>query len=254
MSFRAVRYGQALKMTDAALLARRLYGFGAVPRGPRWDLLIGGADAIGLLGINPEGRVRQLLAGNYQASTHPNWLSWSLHPEHEHRRPDLPCKLYVSPRPEALARCFPILAGVLSENRVGSFKVARGVAGLLRPDKFVAYFEGLDHLRHVAAALSAALEPCPAQGVPFTAEISADGLLSWAIDPPSGERRPGSSLRESWRYRVTSQLAGALVGAQSVAIGVDPFEYALDRIGMEGVDPRTWAPAGTVRLRCTEHA
>jgi hypothetical protein len=244
LSLRAIRYGQALEITDVPSLARRLYTFGTIPRGPRWELLIGGADGIALLGLHREGRTRQNLARSYQASTHPNWLSWAMEAEHGRQRPELPYKLYVSPRPEALARCFPILAGVLSERHVWSFKVGRGVPGLLRSDKFVAYFEDLVHLRKVAEILADALKGCPAQGVPFTAPASEDGLLSWGVDPPSAGR-PGA--RESWRYRLTNQLASGIVSAQSAATHVEPWEFALDRLSLDCVDPFTWTPVGSGR-------
>ena len=198
LSLRAIRYGQALKLTDVPLLARRLYGFGAVPRGPRWELLIGGADAIALLGIHPEGRTRQNLARNYQASTHPNWLSWSMETEHEQQRPELPYKLYVSPRPEALARCFPILAGVLSEGRVWSFKIGRGVPGLLRPDKFVAYFEDLDHLRNVAEVLAGA-----SRGVRLKAFRSPPKHPKTGCSPGASIHRPPSGARAFGRAGAT---------------------------------------------------
>jgi hypothetical protein len=234
LSMQAVQYGQAMMMADARLLARRLYGFGSIPRGPRWDQLMGAGDeAMGLLGLAREGPTRRCLARDYEASTHQGWLSWSRKPEHPEPRPELPYKLYISPRPEALAECFPILAKTLAENRTWSFKVGRGVPGLLRPDKIVAYFADLDHLQSVAAALADALAGCPAQGVPFTAQASAGGLLSWGMDPPPRRLASGSLARESWRYWVTNRLADAIVHAQSLNNDAEPWMFALDQLGLD---------------------
>jgi hypothetical protein len=246
LSVEAIRYGQALAMADVGVLSRRLYGYGAVPRSPRWDGLVGLADdTAGLLGLGPGGRSRRM-AGDYEAVANPNWLAWSRGPEDTGPRPELPFKLYVSPRPEALAECFPVVVGILAEQRVWSFKVGRGVLGLLRPDKLVAYLEGFDQLERVAGALAGALGDCPAHGVPFTAAASADGLLSWGMDPPSAELLLGPLRQESWRLWITNRLAGGLVHAQAAGGPVEPWEFALDRIALEGVDPSTWLPADTI--------
>ena len=86
---------------------------------------------------------------------------------------------------------------------------------------------------------------CEAHGVPFTAGLDDSGLLSWGVDPPSAGRRPGP--RESWRYRLTNQLASGIVSAQSAATHVEPWEFALDRLSLDCVDPSTWTPVGSGR-------
>jgi hypothetical protein len=131
---------------------------------------------------------------------------------------------------------------VLAEQGIWSFKVARGVLGLLRPDKLVAYVADLEELNRVAAALADALDGCPAQGVPFTAPATADGLVSWGMDPPSGEGQRGPRSRDSWRSWITECLAHALVRAEGCAGAMEPWEFALDRLAMEGVDTATWQP------------
>ena len=245
LSLGALRYGQALAIADVGALSRRLYMYGAVPRGPRWDRLLGAADEVtGLLGLGPGGRASDALSGDYQALTHPNWISWSRGLDGS--RPELPYKLYVSPLPEALAESFPTVAEVLAAHGVSSFKLGRGVPGLLRPDKVVAYLEDLDRLERLAGDLAGALAGCPAHGVPFTAEASADGLLSWGMDPPPGERLLSSQPVESWRLWLTNRLASGIVHAQSASCAVEPWEFAVDRLALEGVDTSTWLPADTI--------
>ncbi len=89
--------------------------------------------------------------------------------------------------------------------------------------------------------LRPALAGLAADGVPFTAACSADGLLSWGIDPPA---EPGADLasRESWRLWLTNRLALALVAARGAAATMPPWQFALARLALAGIDPRSWAP------------
>lgn len=209
LSMRAIRTVAALPTTDPGLIARRLYGYGAAPFGRDAELSFGpGDNPLSVLGLGPGGSVRERLAQPYEASTHPGWISFSRAGRLADEAPD--CKLYVSPRPEALADAFPRIAAVFADLDVASFKVGRGAAGLLRPDKIVAYFDDRDHLGAVAAALSQTLRGTPAQGAPFTAEIAGDGLLSWGRDP----RPVAGGPPQSWRSWITARLADAILAVR----------------------------------------
>jgi hypothetical protein len=125
-----------------------------------------------------------------------------------------------------------------------SWKVGADVYGLLRPDKIVVYFERFADLQETAASLSERLKGCPAHGVPFTAQLGAAGLLSWGVDPPAEEdlRLPWPQ-RESWRLRICNRLAAALVLAKrSQQPRISASLFALERLRLEGIDPRTWTP------------
>jgi hypothetical protein len=104
----------------------------------------------------------------------------------------------------------------------------------------VAYFDGFERLAAAGERLRARLDGVAAHGVPFSAEISQDGLLSWGADPPDHAQTPGMQGGESWRLWVCTRLAAALVSARG---GSEAAEYALERIRLEGVDPATWAPS-----------
>jgi hypothetical protein len=184
-----------------------------------------------VLGLTPGGQTRERLETAYEATTYPGWLGFARTPTSV----ETPAayKLYVSPRTEALAVAFPVIATLFVSMDVRAFKVGRGVEGLLRPDKIVAYFDTCPHLNGVAAALSLALADCPAQGVPFTAEAGADGLLSWGMDPPPG----GDAL--SWRSWVTKRLAAALVAAKPAGDEA-VVAAALRVVAQAGVDPIAW--------------
>jgi hypothetical protein len=83
----------------------------------------------------------------------------------------------------------------------------------------------------------------PAHGVPFSAEIAGDGLLSWGIDPPIEEQSFDVQGGESWRLWVANRLAMALLNAKSGrSVKVEPWQFALERLRLDGVDTETWIP------------
>jgi hypothetical protein len=220
---------------DAALW---LYRFGTAPRGPAIDRDFGpDDDPMAVLGMTVGGRARRILEGAYEATSYPGWYSFA-------RAPGPPqitsvCKLYVSPRPEALSDAFPSIAEVLVGCEVRSFKVGRGIEGLLRPDKVIAYFDDRAHMESTAAALDRALQGCPAQGAPFTAEVGGNGLLSTGVDPPPGD------VVTSWRSWVTRQLAASLTAPRATP-DLDHVGTALADLRRFGVDPDRWSPDGDV--------
>jgi hypothetical protein len=247
LSIAALRYGQALAVDDPLRLSFRLYGYNRRPLTPRWQKLLSGREAVQAhLGIAPGGANRKLLDRTWR-SAHPSepWLSWrsqTAEPSGDARGASW--KLYVSPAPEALAEGFGAILEALAAARAGQFKVGAGAAGLLRPDKIVAYFPSFERLEEAARAMEPRLTGAAAQGVPFTSEIAGDGLLSWGMDPPTTERDPWGS-RESWRLWLTHRLARALIAARSSGEEVEPWRFAVERLRLEGVDPETWTPAAS---------
>jgi hypothetical protein len=134
-----------------------------------------------------------------------------------------------------MADAFPRIADVFARFEVRSFKVGRRIEGLLRPDKIVAYFDDRSQLDAVAGVLEQELAGCPVHGVPFTAEVGGNGLLSAGVDPPPGH------VVTSWRAWVTKKLAAGLI-AQRDRTGDARVSAALAAIRHAGVDPEGWAP------------
>ena len=235
LSSTGLRMAAAVSPAETAAVARWLYRFGTLPRGPAIERDFGSDDEpMAVLGLNKGGRTRLILEAAYDAATIQGWYSFT-EPNGLDQLPRA-CKLYVSPRPEALTDAFPIIAEQFVRSKVRSFKVGRGIEGLLRPDKIIAYFESRTHLDEVTAALDVSLQGCPAQGTPFTAEAAGQGLLSWGIDPPVGTEAP------SWRAWITRQLAASLT-APHASPAVDPVTAALTDIASVGVDPDHWIPS-----------
>jgi hypothetical protein len=127
-----------------------------------------------------------------------------------------------------------------------SFKIGKDLPGICRPDKFVVYFDRPDDLQATAEEFRDRLAGHPAHGIPFTAAITDDGLLSWGADPPAGA---GGSPSSSWRLWVARRLAEHLTSARRSSGGLEPWHFALERLRVGGVDVDTWIPAGDIWLR-----
>lgn len=249
LALAALKYGQALALTDPMQLSLRLYCFNRAPITALWRRRLDAPGAMaGYLGLRAGGPHVRTLASTWRASGPQTgadaWLSWYL-PEAVAARQERPLcyKLYISPHSAALRENFGTILEVLAAHRVPSFKVGNDAQGLLRPDKLVAYFADFAQLSATAEQLREALEAVPAQGVPFSAALSADGMLSWGIDPPPEQAALPWQGQESWRLWVTNRLATSLVAAQAEGpTEVEPWQFALSRLRLEGVDTDSWAP------------
>lgn len=235
LSLAALRMAASRLPEESEVVAQWLYRFGTVPRGSAIERDFGpDDDPMAVLGMTVGGGSRRLLESVYDATSFSGWYSFARTSTRD--RFAAVCKLYVSPRPEALAYAFPRIAHEFVRSDVRSFKVGRGIEGLLRPDKIIAYFDDRADMEAAARALERALPRCPAQGVPFTTEIGGNGLLSWGVDPPPGSRST------SWRAWVTKRLAASLTERRAVACE-DSVEGALADMRVAGVDPVRWHPS-----------
>ncbi len=242
----AIRYGQALVAlapVPVELVATRLYMYGRRPVTPALhrqmsrDAIFGGASKA----------LRLAWVETHQASPDSPWRSWQPRLLGTRRpRSSVSFKLYVSPTTETLPRAVAAVATALADAPgVTGFKVGRTVDGIARPDKMVAYFSSLEELYGGAHRVLAETGDCSPHGVPFTAGVTDDGLLSWAIDPPhrSTDRAP----RSSWRTWVTMRLAEYLLDARVGAAPDGPdtgeaWQVALARLALDGVDTGSWVP------------
>lgn len=255
LSLAALRYAQRLGALGPDVLAGRLYGFNRAPLTPAWQSRLPGPDAVlDHLGLGARGPLQPRLAATWAAhGADRGWLSWSSRAVRSAVEPGaLTYKLYLSPTLEALPELVEAWVAASPRLRAFSFKVGRDAAGLLRPDKCVAYFATLDDVARAGEALAARTQGIPAQGVPFTAGITADGLFSWGVDPP----RRGSG--RSWRLWIAEHAARSLAAAAARpaaagAAGVaEPWIFALRRLQVAGVDTDTWQPTGAWRADVLE--
>ena len=254
LSLEALRYGQSLRLAEPMMLSSRLYGYNRIPLSPYWSRVLPDTAAVtDYLGIG-EDPVREALDRDWfkapNSTSNDGWLAW------QSRRLDtrasfggrttILCKLYISPTTDQLSEVFPVILAALGKTGVRHFKIGKDAHGLLRPDKMVAYFGSYSALIATAEELKKDLAGCPSHGVPFTAELAGDGLLSWGVDPPADDQALPWIGQESWRLWVTNRLAVALISAGAENSGnVEPWQFALKRLQLEGVDTRSWTPAGT---------
>jgi hypothetical protein len=241
----AIRYGAALPMRDPSVLARRLYRYNQYPLTPRYVRAYDAESDEDRLGV--QTRAAGILARSWtrMPSRGTPWTSWITR-----RDADRPpegrgtYKLYVSPTPHAVRQVFPEVVAAVTPHRPLACKVGKGPHGLLRPDKMVVYFAERDDLHAAATDLATAIAGIPAHGVPFSSAITADGLLSWGIDPPDDVGIVSLLRSESWRERLTNHIAAALLAAPSRDAGVEAVvRFVLARLEAHGIDVGRWGPA-----------
>lgn len=251
-SVAALRYAQHLTHLGEQELARRLYFHGRQPISPALSRRFPDSAAIeAYLGLGPDGPVRGRLGEKWAelavaASGREHWRQWLP------RGPRAPAryKLYVSPAVSDFPTAIGEVAAVLpSAPGLVGFKIGSGLEGLCRPDKLILYFLHLDDLNAFARRLEARLAGCAAHGVAFTAPVTRDGLLAWGADPPGFERPI------SWRLWVAQRLAAYLIETLSVELKhLQPWEFARERLRLNGIDVRTWVPAANIWSEALETA
>ena len=241
LSFSALRHAERLGDLEARDLARRLYAYGRLPLSPEWSARFPSADALAdHLDRSAGGTARRWLRSAWEVPDGGADSEWRhFRSKYADGSQALGHKLYLSPRPDQLAPAFEAFVAVLSERRASWFKVARRVPGILRPDKLVAYFPSADAAHATAEQVAERLSGMPVHGVPFTADVGADGLVSWGMDPPEQTQVLVWQRRSSWRLWVCERLATALAAASGEE---EPWRFALRRLELAGVDPATFAP------------
>jgi hypothetical protein len=229
LSLAALQHGQELAFDDAERLALWLYAYNRMPATREFEHACTPVRLAALF-LAPGESWEQLAAG----PPYGPWWVWRSRRSQAGAAPS--CKLYVSPRPTQFTTAVRTALDVLAGTGAMTVKFGGDANGVLRPDKLVAYFSEFAALRCAAQCLESALAGCPVHGVPFTAELGADGLLSWGMDPPAA-----IGVGVSWRSWLTLQLARAMIEAKRSG-AAEPWRCALERVRARGVDPDTWVP------------
>ena len=67
------------------------------------------------------------------------------------------------------------------------------------------------------------------------------------MDPPHAEQALSWQARESWRLWLTNRLTTALLAAHfSDTTTVEPWQFALERLRLDGVDTDAWTPHANI--------
>jgi hypothetical protein len=215
LSRHAISYAVELVGTGGAPdLWKQLYNFNSYPDPTLADLSI--CDESG------ESFAKPLLdkAGPewvWTQRSDPHWIFFS-RPGRDEAAHTARCKnghfkIYVSPAAGAFRHA--VEATLRTSVDYATLKFARKHNGTLRSDKIVIFTNSMAHTRRVADAVLSAIGEVPAHGVPFTADLGGDGLLSWATDPVSSELRQF----RSWRVWVCHMLVSCINAAPT---GADP--------------------------------
>jgi hypothetical protein len=243
LSLAALEYAAALGPIGAARLCDRLYRYNSWPVSPGWRRRLPDGPAVDRFLDPGQPRAGKRRPEPYLQGT---WRAWDAESSRTPRSGEPRYKLYLSPEPAHTGRaCAALLATLGTRHGPFTMKVGRELSSLLRPDRLVGYFITKDQLFETAARLRATLDGMPAQGVPFTAALGTDGLMSWGADLPVSSLLPAPLHDRSWRGWVTSRLGSAL-GAALQANLSSPVRFALDRVALDGVNTSTWAPAATL--------
>jgi hypothetical protein len=287
LSRAALRYGEDLARTlpagEPVRLSLRLYGYNRLPLTPRWLRTLRTLRTLGAvpgneavrryLGIAAGGAWRPLLERHWRELSPDDdepWMRWRPAAAMAAGMVAAPAgaatyKLYVSLAPECLPDAFGTVLDGLAAAGPPGFKVGATAAGLLRPDKIVAYFATFERLAEAAGTLAERLAGVAAHGVPFTSEIASGGQLSWGVDPPpeTGLGPLWGDGPMSWRLWLTHRLARALISGVATAAGdaatgaaaaMEPWRFAVERLRLEGIDTDSWTPGGGLWRRQGEQA
>lgn len=247
LSRAALEHASRLGIEDPRLLSLKLYGYHRAPLSPRLAKAYPTRSSIEAYWGLDAGEARSILdrawiplsKGGDEAKAKDVWIAFrSARPRAAIPATGPMYKLYISPAFDAIPQAFAAALPVLTDLGVDQLKVGATIEGLLRPDKWVAYFGTFEELSLAAGALDRALAAIPAHGVPFSGGVDARGLLSWGMDPPPGAR---GDDRESYRLWMTNKLASAIVDAARAG-AEEPWRYAVDRLALEGFDTRSWTP------------
>jgi hypothetical protein len=237
LSIAALKYGQALQLPDSYSLAGRLYCFNRRPASAAWKSRLPSRRAVAQY-LGEANRDWTRTSSEFER---PEWLIWHSKAEPRESREGPQHKLYISPEPGYLREAWQAALPVLGAFGAHTFKTGADLYGILRPDKFVAYFSSRERMHEAAKHIAAKLCGIPAQGVPFTGSLDGSGLVSWGMDPPHHAAIFPWSGR-SWRCWLVDRLAAALVTAGNDSESVAAWEFALDRLSLDGVDTSSWEP------------
>jgi hypothetical protein len=226
LSRSAVRYGERLVSLPESVLAGRIYNFGRRPLADRLRRQLPDAAAVTAF-------VQSLCGPALQRDWHelpgtPHWRRWAA----LGTSGQIGGKVYVSVAPQALPEAVAVVAALARASNIAAFKVGADAGGICRPDRLVVYASAFEDLPTIGTLLRSRLSGCPADGVPFSAAVTPDGMLSWAVDRPSGA---------SWRQWLTARLAHHLRAAVDAGTA-GPGSSALDCLGLDGVDTVHWSP------------
>ena len=245
LSMQAIRFGWMLDQPDTTSLSTQLYKYNTTP----WDYL-------DRTNFYSKQSVKQFLFGSTsphdlnmlesawtysRSSESKGWLAWMRPTQSMSKNGyERTYKLYVSPVIEDLPLLFSKSLPIITGSTAISFKIGSSLGGLLRPDKMVVYFDDFNSLVDAAALLEKECNTVRAQGVPFSSQLDARGLLSHGEDPLMIDF-PEKIDTGSWRVIVSNELASAIILSKAAQLNWNQsVAFAKARLLCAGIDMNNW--------------
>lgn len=249
VSDRAIRHGQRLAVDDPIRLSAKLYFYGRRPATP--ELLAGfctPASVIAHLGVSPDGDTQwQPFFPDEQAGG----SHWCVLRRRSGGSRRSGAKLYITIKHEYLRPLMRTILRVAAINGASAVKLPFSAHSLVRPDHLMLYFANVADARQAANAMWPPLRTeapgDPAwQSLPFSAPcFDHPSPLYWGVDPPGSESRVAWLEQESWRLRLTNQIALAILQARrSLDDSKMVRSYVKLRLEINGICTRTWTQRG----------
>jgi hypothetical protein len=152
-------------------------------------------------------------------------------------------KVYLCARPESADILLHHALRSLPGSGASRLKIPRTAQGLLRPDKFVAYFSKRRDAEAYGRRVATDARGVSAQATPFTAPLDDNGIASMGADPPAFVEAMPWQERSSWRFWVSQRLSRAILNVRR-SKSSDPVNDVLAAVRSSGVDPDVWLPEG----------
>ena len=249
LSMEGIKYAFLLNKLDTREIANRLYTFNTLPFDASSKSHFNALQTIKEFLIPQSSTELDYLLHKHwffaEEAESKGWLYWYRR-EESFQFPNLQnsftYKLYISPGLHDLQNVFKSSIPVLSSSQAFGFKTGNSLTQLLRSDKMIAYFENMDALTETANLLEKELAAYATQGVPFTKQLDKRGMLSWGVDPPQQDDAISNS-GESWRFKVTNELAIAIIQAREEGLNLEraiPFIRA--KLSLAGINTNDWTP------------
>jgi hypothetical protein len=240
LSQRAIDVACKCPWRDVNKLASFLYNYNRVPISLRWTTRFPSESSLLEFLKLQDGPGRTASGAStdaVQESRTPFWRFWTYQNEPRPASGSFVYKLYISPLFDDLPRTMEYVLNESTRQHAYSAKLGRGLANLLRPDKFVLYFARAEDAVSAGQELLEKLAGVQAQGVPFTYQLGSRPLISIGVDKPWSER----CRRRSWRAIITFKIA-SIIADSPTSVSHDLVARINETVWRSGIDPVHWSP------------
>lgn len=233
----AISHAMDLNFLDPRQLAARLYVFNRLPWSAKLSIhsLYDESKFVAVYG-NPSSCWQSQNSHSSQGT----WMYLRRKNGDGRNRGSEAFKLYLNVHPydvNSLLRQFlPLIDSVIAH----SIKIACNSLAMMRPDKFILYFNSRETMEDAANIICPILGSYRVQALPFTSPLTANGILTWGQDPESSNDRIQWMEQDSHRSAVCNLIAASLFACRHLSSKFDKWNFLVKRLAMEGISPLQW--------------